>query len=312
MSASGFNPADIKSQTLPLPAAYVNTAGNAVFLGPLTNSPRTYQLLINESELTTITGRSIKGLTFRLPLSATSNWPATDAVYANYDIYLSESVTPAARSFTFANNVVGVQKKVRSGSLTIAANSFTFGGSPVNNFGSEITFDSTYLYSGGHLLIEIRHDGFSGTSRTIDAAGTSVSGYGTLFSAAWTGTYNGTLGQQGNFSMTSLSLTGTVGINDPVAGAETFVLGQNYPNPFNPSTIIKYTIAQGKNSNVSFIRLAVYDAMGRQIAILVNEQQAPGNYETKFDGSEFSNGVYFYKMEIDGIVAGKKSMILIK
>lgn len=189
-----------------VPNAFGSTVGGSSFLGPLANAQRTYQLLIHESQLTAFVGTSLNGLRWRIPASAGSPWPAGDITYANYDIYLSGSVNPADRSLTFASNVVGPQTQVRSGSLTIPAGSFPSGGSP-NGFGFQIGFDQ-WLYSGGNLLIEIRHNGSNGTSTAVDAipaTGGAGAGYGTLFSAAWTGNYAGVSGSQGNFAVTELS-----------------------------------------------------------------------------------------------------------
>lgn len=83
-------------------------------------------------------------------------------------------------------------------------------------------------------------------------------------------------------------------------------LFQNYPNPFNPVTRIKYTVISRSKVNIS-----VYNLLGRKIIDLVNRNLAPGNYETKFDGSSFSSGIYYYKLQTDGHVRIKK-MILIK
>ncbi len=190
-----------------VPAAFENTPGTGTFLGPLANSQRTYQLLIHESLLTNILGHQLTGLSWRLPTSATGAWPTADVSFANYDIYLSGSVAPADRSLTFADNIVGAQTQVRSGALDIPTSSYPFGGLPVNDFGPTIGF-SPYVYSGGHLLVEIRHTGFSGTSRSVDAliaTGGAANGYGTLFSAAWTGNYAGVSGSQGNFSIFEFS-----------------------------------------------------------------------------------------------------------
>jgi len=186
-----------------VPPTYETTPGTATFLGPLANAQRTYQLLINESLLTPLVGKELQAFSMRIPVSATADWPAADVTYSNYDVYLSESVPPANRSLTFADNIVGPQKMVRSGALLIPANSYTFGNTP-NNWGPEIMFDSLYLYSGGHLLVEIRHLGFTGTSRSTDALSTSTPGYLTDFSACWTGNYLGTSGAQGNFTIIRL------------------------------------------------------------------------------------------------------------
>jgi len=114
---------------------------------------------------------------------------------------------------------------VRVGSLVIPAESFSSGASP-NSFGPEIVFDTPWLYTGGNLLIEIRHTGFTGTSRSLDANNTSTSGYGTLYSACWTGNYAGTAGSQGNFCIINLKAAPPLSIDD--SQKVQFVM---YPNP---------------------------------------------------------------------------------
>ena len=71
-----------------------------------------------------------------------------------------------------------------------------------------------------------------------------------------------------------------------------FSLSQNFPNPFNPVTTIKYEIPEK-----SFVSLIVYDINGREITSLVNEDETAGNYQVKFDGSNFASGVYLYKLQ---------------
>lgn len=187
-----------------IPPDYTTTAGTGVFTGPLSTTARTYQLLIHESLLTDLLNKEIHSIAWRLPTSATANWPAADFTFSDYDIYLGTSVPPADRSFTFADNRVGPQTQVRSGSLLVRQNEYTFGNVP-NDFGPEIAFNNLWLYQGGHLLIEIRHQGFTGTSRSNDALTTSTTGYLNLFSACWTGSYTGTSGVQGNFSIVNLT-----------------------------------------------------------------------------------------------------------
>jgi len=91
-----------------------------------------------------------------------------------------------------------------------------------------------------------------------------------------------------------------------------FSLSQNYPNPFNPSTTIRYSIpnviaSEAKQSVV----LKVYDILGNVVATLVNENKAAGNYEVKYDASNLSSGIYFYKLQSGSFVQTKK-FILIK
>ncbi len=74
-----------------------------------------------------------------------------------------------------------------------------------------------------------------------------------------------------------------------------FVLEQNYPNPFNPTTKIRYSVAEE-----GLVNLSVYDLMGQKAAELKNEVLQRGNYETVFDASSLSSGVYVYKLNAEG------------
>jgi hypothetical protein len=89
--------------------------------------------------------------------------------------------------------------------------------------------------------------------------------------------------------------------NNPV----TFTLEQNYPNPFNPSTTIKYELPK-----VSEVRLSLYDVLGREVAVLVNERRDAGVHEVKFDGSGLLSGVYFYRMEAGSFVETKRLLLI--
>jgi len=85
-----------------------------------------------------------------------------------------------------------------------------------------------------------------------------------------------------------------------------FALEQNYPNPFNPSTAIAYDVAAPSD-----VRLAVYDILGREVSVLVNERKGPGNYSVKFDASDLASGVYVYRLQAGNVVRTRK-MILLK
>jgi len=85
-----------------------------------------------------------------------------------------------------------------------------------------------------------------------------------------------------------------------------FALSQNYPNPFNPVTTIRYDLPQN-----DYVRLAVYDILGREVALLVNSEVAAGVHAAHFDATNLGSGVYIYRLD----AAGKsliKSMTLIK
>lgn len=88
---------------------------------------------------------------------------------------------------------------------------------------------------------------------------------------------------------------------------KSFKLFQNYPNPFNPSTDIKFEISES-----GFISLKVFNNLGQEVSLLVNEKKYPGNYSVNFDGENFPSGVYFYQLAFNGYVIAAKSMLLIK
>jgi len=83
-----------------------------------------------------------------------------------------------------------------------------------------------------------------------------------------------------------------------------FSLQQNYPNPFNPVTTIKYDIL-----TEGFVKLAVYDILGRELKSIISQNQRPGTYTAQFDGSQLASGVYFYKLQANGFTETKKMMI---
>lgn len=94
-------------------------------------------------------------------------------------------------------------------------------------------------------------------------------------------------------------------VEEPVKPTE-YNLFQNYPNPFNPSTTINYNL-----KNASKVRLAIYNTLGQQVALIVDEQQHAGSHSIQFNASELSSGVYFYRIEANDFLQ-IRSMILIK
>ncbi len=104
----------------------------------------------------------------------------------------------------------------------------------------------------------------------------------------------------------SIPFKGTVGIHNISAEVpDGYKLEQNYPNPFNPVTNVEFGI-----SKLGFVSLKVFDVLGKEVATLVNERLSPGTYKYDFNGSNFSSGVYFYKLEADGFVDTKKMFLL--
>jgi hypothetical protein len=84
----------------------------------------------------------------------------------------------------------------------------------------------------------------------------------------------------------------------------------NYPNPFNPSTTIRYRVASAGR-----VQLQVFDAPGRRVRVLVDEEQAAGNHDVAFDGrddagSTVASGVYFYRLDAGGVTQTRKMVLL--
>ncbi|MCF8259311.1 MAG: FAD-dependent oxidoreductase [Melioribacteraceae bacterium] len=91
-------------------------------------------------------------------------------------------------------------------------------------------------------------------------------------------------------------------------------LMQNYPNPFNATTKIKYTIANENINNRAenyTVKLVIFDAVGREVKTLVDEQKSPGEYVIQFDGNNLSSGTYTYTLT-QGDFTKSKKMILLK
>jgi len=103
----------------------------------------------------------------------------------------------------------------------------------------------------------------------------------------------------------------TTGVITTVRGVTTtnpleYTLLQNYPNPFNPTTTIKFDIPKSGN-----VRIIIFDARGREVETLVNEQLSPGSYETTWNASKIASGIYFYRLHTSEYTETKR-MALIK
>lgn len=94
---------------------------------------------------------------------------------------------------------------------------------------------------------------------------------------------------------------------DPTAAVPDEVqLDGNYPNPFNPQTTISYGLPQAGP-----VRLTVYDALGRAVAVLVDREQAAGRYRATFEAGTRPSGAYFYRLEA-GATVKTGTMLLLK
>ncbi|MDP2302559.1 MAG: T9SS type A sorting domain-containing protein [Ignavibacteria bacterium] len=111
------------------------------------------------------------------------------------------------------------------------------------------------------------------------------------------------LGSENGLWKVPLSL---VYIEEDYSRIESFELHQNYPNPFNPTTKIRYSVPID-----DIVQLSVYNVLGEEVKTLINEYKRAGSYEANFDASNFSGGVYFYRL-ICGNYSVSKKMIQLR
>jgi hypothetical protein len=109
------------------------------------------------------------------------------------------------------------------------------------------------------------------------------------------------------FAMAELELAGKNIVNNKTIVETTSdkLEIQNYPNPFNPSTTIKFSTPHS-----AFITLKVYDVLGKEIAVLVNEKKMAGKYEVIFNGSNLPSGLYLYSIYYKDKIHFNKMLLL--
>jgi hypothetical protein len=144
-------------------------------------NPRSYQIIYASSELTSAVGMDLVGISWRM-LPGYPAFPSTEAVWNDYQIRVgTAATTPATMSTSFAANFSGNEVLVRSGPLTLPAGFFPVLGSP-NPFGDVIPFHAPFTYTGGDLVIDIRHPGgnFTNPNGYLEGLATTqaAQGYG--------------------------------------------------------------------------------------------------------------------------------------
>jgi hypothetical protein len=97
----------------------------------------------------------------------------------------------------------------------------------------------------------------------------------------------------------------TVGVAEIKTAPKQFALDQNYPNPFNPTTVIRYQLAKS-----GMVNLKIFDLLGKEVAVLVNEEKAEGTYSVTFHAVNLPSGVYFYRLESNGNAMVKKLVLM--
>jgi hypothetical protein len=179
----------------------------------------------------------------------------------------------AARTGTFSP--VSSTIKLSGTELTHKANTLMTSGS--------VTFQFNYIYTTGPIVDTLYANGLSSNSN------------------------NSTSGDQWNWSPKKVIRVMTLtSVGDQQNYPNNFTIYQNYPNPFNPETNFKFSIRQTSNVN-----LKIFNSLGEQVAVLLNEQRQPGEYSVSWNGSSLPSGIYFYQFTAGDFKEVKK-MVLIK
>jgi hypothetical protein len=178
--------------------------------------------------------------------------------------------------------------------------------SSTNNGWLVIPLDTLFAFDTSKaLIIDVQQCHASSTSMMVlQSSGTQ---YTRNFGIPSTGCpvhYAGQDGQIINFGVNILNLVGIPHTRNTIPVA--YLLEQNYPNPFNPATKVMYQLPKAGN-----VKITVFDVLGRELDVLVNEYKTPGSYSVEFDASELSSGVYFYRLE-SGDFRDVKKMTLVK
>ena len=105
--------------------------------------------------------------------------------------------------------------------------------------------------------------------------------------------------------MLNIKIDNPTSLDDDKSTPEAFELYQNYPNPFNPSTSISYKIP-----STGYVTLKVYDAIGNEVAKIVDEIKSAGKHTVTFNASNLSSGIYYYKLQSGNYTETKKMLLI--
>ena len=166
--------------------------------------------------------------------------------------------------------------------------------------GTSLDFTTIKYNSAGDQLWMKRYDNGQGINGSDAACSIVLDNSGNIF-------VTGASVQTGNGEdFCTVKYIQSVGIHQiSSAVPEQFSLSQNYPNPFNPSTNLEFEI-----SKPGFVSLKVFDILGKEVALLINENLLPGSYKTEFDGNNLSSGIYFYTIKAGDFTETKKMTLI--
>lgn len=137
---------------------------------------------------------------------------------------------------------------------------------------TDITLEAIELKNPNHSLTFVYHEGKDRTIRMLEPA----------------------------FSSTTVSL-----VNSGSGLPETFALYQNYPNPFNPATQISFDLPVASD-----VELTIFNVLGQKVSTIIDKEMEAGNHVIEWDASNYSSGVYFYRVSAENFTETKKMLML--
>jgi photosystem II stability/assembly factor-like uncharacterized protein len=250
---------------------------------------------LTTTNLGTILAGSFEGNIFRSTNNGIS-WETINTLHNSTVLSLyttNNNITYAGLNADFNNSIL---KSSDDGLSWEAVVSFPVRGAIVdinqNSIGDIFVaskYDGVYRsQDNGNSWLLISNEGIS--NLRIQTMSISMDGY------IYIGTWRGSLFK---------SIHSTTNVESTNYLPKDFLLNQNYPNPFNPSTSMQYTIGSRQ-----FVTLKVFDLLGREVAILVNEEKPAGEYEVEFNGVNLPSGIYFYQLNAEQYSETKKMVLL--
>lgn len=165
-----------------------------------------------------------------------------------------------------------------------------------------IDINNGWVVGDAGTVLRSRNGGNTWITQFSDVATNSLS------SVCFIDTLNGWVSGEGGTIIHTSDGGGIVSVEtegNEFTKADKYILSQNFPNPFNPKTTIKWIMPE-----TGFVTLRIYDVLGREVMILVNQELNAGNQETVFDATNFSSGIYFYQLKVGDFIQTKKIVLM--
>ncbi len=186
---------------------------------------------------------------------------------------------------------------------------------PFNNTGN-IPVDTTLYWNPSQAVVSYdvilaRSADFATNTIVVNAQGITdtsiiVAGMNVNTFHFWKVRANNAFGTSNWSDVWRFKTVNPLGIEDEYLMPSEYVLEQNYPNPFNPSTNFRFKIAEA-----GLTTLKIYNLLGQEVAVVLSEFMNPGTYDFRFDATDLSSGIYFYRIRVNDFSASKK-MILVR